>query len=76
MSIYIRLKGQGIFSLDVNKYLRLQVTLNSRYPKIVIRYSFYRVFAERQESHVSRNEITVRRYVTVDVFRIARGQTV
>ena len=44
--------------------------------KIVIRYSFYRIFAERQESHVSRSEITVGRYVTVDVFRIAWGQTV
>ena len=43
--------------MDVNKYLRLQVALNSRYVKIVIRYSFYRIFAERQESHVSRNEI-------------------
>ena len=33
------LKGQGIFSLDANKILRLQVTLNSRYAKNVIRYS-------------------------------------
>ena len=46
------LKGQGIFSLDVNKILRLQVTLNSRYAKNVIRYSFFRIFAEGQESHV------------------------
>ena len=29
------LKGQSIFSLDVNKILRLQVTLNSRYAKNV-----------------------------------------
>ena len=36
------LKGQGIFSLDVDKILRLQVTLNSRYAKNVIRYSFFR----------------------------------
>ena len=35
------LKGQGVFSLDVNKILRLQVTLNSRYAKNVIRYSFF-----------------------------------
>ena len=49
-------KGQGIFSLDVSKYLQLQVTLNSRYAKIVIRYSFYRIFAERRESRISRNE--------------------
>ena len=35
------LKGQGIFSLDVKKILRLQVTLNSRYAKHVIRYSFF-----------------------------------
>ena len=47
------LKGQGVFSLDVNKILRLQVTLNSRYAKNVIRYSFFRIFAEGQESHVS-----------------------
>ena len=47
------LKGQGIFSLDVNKILRLQVTLNLRYAKNVIRYSFFRIFAEGQESHVS-----------------------
>ena len=47
------LKGQGIFSLDVNKILRLQVTLNSRYAKNVIRYSFFRIFAEGQESHAS-----------------------
>ena len=47
------LKGQGIFSLDVNKIIRLQVTLNSRYAKNVIRYSFFRIFAEGQESHVS-----------------------
>ena len=47
------LKGQGIFSLDVNKILRLQVTLNSRYAKNVIRYSFFRIFAEGQESPTS-----------------------
>ena len=47
------LKGQGIFSSDVDKILRLQVTLNSRYAKNVIRYSFFRIFAEGQESHVS-----------------------
>ena len=47
------LKGQGVFSLDVNKILRLQVTLNSRYAKNVIRYYFFRIFAEGQESHVS-----------------------
>ena len=46
-------KGQGIFSLDVNKILRLQVTLNSRYAKNVIRYSFFRIFAEGQESPTS-----------------------
>ena len=45
------LKGQGVFSLDVNKIIRLQVTLNSRYAKNVIRYSFFRIFAEGQESH-------------------------
>ena len=53
------LKGQGIFSLDVNKILRLQVTLNSRYANNVIRYSFFRIFAERQESHVSRTNRVV-----------------
>ena len=47
------LKYQCVFSLDVNKILRLQVTLNSRYAKNVIRYSFFRIFAEGQESHVS-----------------------
>ena len=52
MCIFI-LKGQGVFSLDVNKILRLQVTLNSHYAKNVIRYSFFRIFAEGQESHVS-----------------------
>ena len=35
------------FFVGRNNYLRLQVTLNSRYAKIVIRYSFYRIFAER-----------------------------
>ena len=45
------LKGQGVFSLDVNKILRLQVTLNSRYAKNVIRYFFFvYVFAEARES--------------------------
>ena len=48
------LKGLSVFSLDVNKILRLQVTLNSRYAKNVIRYSFFRIFAEGQESHVSK----------------------
>ena len=52
------LKGQGIFSLDVNKILRLQVTLNSRYAKNVITYSFFRIFAEGQESHVSQKNRT------------------
>ena len=47
------LKGQGSFSLDVNKIIRLQVTLNLRYTKNVIRYSFFRIFAEGRESHVS-----------------------
>ena len=47
------LKGQGVFSLDINKILRLQATLNSRYAKNVIRYSFFRIFAEGQESRVS-----------------------
>ena len=46
------LKGRGVFSLHVNKILRLQVTLNSRYSKNVIRYSFFRIFDEGQESHV------------------------
>ena len=56
------LKGQGIFSLDVNKILRLQVTLNSRYAKNVIRYSFFRIFAEGQESHVSQtNRVFLKR---------------
>ena len=56
------LKGQGIFSLDLNKILRLQVTLNSRYAKNVIRYSFFRIFAERQESHVSQtNRVFLKR---------------
>ena len=41
------LKDQGVFSLDVNKILRLQVTLNSRYAKNVIRYSFCTVFNVR-----------------------------
>ena len=41
------------FLLDVNKILRLQVTLNSRYAKNVIRYSFFRIFAEGQESPTS-----------------------
>ena len=48
MQIYIRLKGQGIFSLDVNKVLRLQVTLNPRHAKNVIRYAFRHIYAERQ----------------------------
>ena len=43
-------KGQGVFSFDVNKILRLQVTLNSRYAKNVMRYCFFRIFAEGQES--------------------------
>ena len=43
------LKGQGVFSVDVNKILRLQVTLNSRYAKNVIRYSFFCIFAQGQE---------------------------
>ena len=30
LSLYIRLKGQGIFSLDINKILRLQVTRDAR----------------------------------------------
>ena len=48
------LKGLGVFSiLEVNKIFRLQVTLNSRYAKNVIRYSFFHTFAEGQESHVS-----------------------
>ena len=51
--VKFRLKGQGIFSLDVNKIHRLQVTLNSRYAKNVIRYSFFRIFAEGQESPTS-----------------------
>ena len=34
------LQGQGIFSLDVNKIIRLQVTLQPRYAKNVIRYAF------------------------------------
>ena len=56
------LKGQGIFSLDVNKILRLQVTLNSRYAKNVITYSFFRIFAEGQESHVSQtNRVLLKR---------------
>ena len=37
MLIYIRLKGQGIFSLDVNKSIRLQVTLEQRHAKNIIR---------------------------------------
>ena len=48
-----QLKGQSVFFIDVNKILRLQVTLNSRYAKNVIRYSFFRIFAEGQDSHVS-----------------------
>ena len=56
------LKGQGNFSLDVNKILRLQVTLNSRYAKNVIRYSFFRIFAEGQESRVSQtNHVFLKR---------------
>ena len=49
----IYIERSRCFSLDVNKILRLQVTLNSRYAKNVIRYSFFRIFAEGQESHVS-----------------------
>ena len=60
---YVNLyKGQGIFSLDVNKILRLQVTPNSRYAKNVIRYSFFRIFADWQESHVSQtNRVFLKR---------------
>ena len=35
MLAYSRLKGQGIFSLDINKILRLQVTLDLPHAKIV-----------------------------------------
>ena len=35
MQTYGRLKGQGIFSLDKNKILRLQVTLDSPHAKNV-----------------------------------------
>ena len=35
MQTYSRLKGQGVFSLDINKILRLQVTLDSPHAKIV-----------------------------------------
>ena len=49
-----------VFSLDVNKILRFQVTLNSRYAKNVIRYSFFRIFAEGQESHVSQTVFKAR----------------
>ena len=42
------MKGQGIFSLDVNKILRLQVTLDPRHAKNVIRYAFQHIYAERQ----------------------------
>ena len=65
---------KGIFSLDVNKYLRLQVTLNSRYAKIVIRYSF--IIYLLKGRRVTFRVMKLGRYVTVDVFRIARGQTV
>ena len=57
----IIVKGQGVFSLDVNKILRLQVTLNSRYAKNVIRYSFFRIFAEGQESRVFLNRVFLKR---------------
>ena len=50
------------FKLDVNKILRLQVTLNSRYAKNVIRYSFFCIFAEGQESYVSQtNRVFLKR---------------
>ena len=42
------MKGQGIFSLDINKILRLQVTLDLRHAKNVIRYTFQHIYAERQ----------------------------
>ena len=53
------LKGQGIFSLDVNKILRLQVTLNSRYAKNVIRYSFLSYFFGKKISLSRRDEYVV-----------------
>ena len=40
VNLYSFLKGQGIFSLDVNKIILLQVTLQPRYAKNVIRYAF------------------------------------
>ena len=43
------LKGQGIFSLEVNTIIRLQVTLQPRYAKNVIRYAF---MLKGSQSHV------------------------
>ena len=45
----ICLKGQGIFSLDVNKIIQLQVMLQRRYAKNVIRYAF---MLKGSQSHV------------------------
>ena len=49
----IYIERSRYFFIRRKKILRLQVTLNSRYAKNVIRYSFFRIFAEGQESHVS-----------------------
>ena len=40
----INIERSRYFFIDVNKILRLQVTLNSRYAKNVIRYSFFRIY--------------------------------
>ena len=58
----IYIERSRYFSLDVNKIIRFQVTLNSRYAKNVIRYSLFRIFAEGQESHVSQaNRVFLKR---------------
>ena len=45
------LKVNVFFSLNVNKILRLQVTLDSRHPKNVIRYAFQHIYLRQPESH-------------------------
>ena len=49
----IYIERSRYFFIRRKHILRLQVTLNSRYAKNVIRYSFFRIFDEGQESRVS-----------------------
>ena len=58
MLVKFILKGQGVFSLDVNKILRLQLTLNSRYAKNVIRESR---FADSVSNRVFFNHVFLKR---------------